>query len=281
MNRVFVVGCSRSGTTLIQSRLALHSSATSFPETQFFVKLLRTRKARLLEKLDYAPRTYQRSLLRLREILPGDLVDDAFEGRTGSFKALVEGYVTLLDSIAQARNRTTWIEKSPRHCFHVRTIQKRIPDAKFLHVLRDGREVAASIRGRALRWPEQFGKQHTPDYAIRLWNRAVQVSADCIRRPGHLLVFYEDFVTQPQIELCRICDFLRLDFEADMLETDGGTVDCIVEAHEGWKANAMRQITLTARRFQRSFTDEEQAYLRERLNLPLFEHLRASSGGNA
>lgn len=256
--RVFLVGASRSGTTLVQRCLAAHPRIRSVPETDFFGKAIGGWTGKLWARLGRVRvQRAERALAALARALDRPAVASPAIGMAGiPFVALVEAFVAELDAVADADYASVWVEKTPKHFRYAGLIERTVPGARFLHVVRDGREVVASIVDRARRYPEQFGRQQDPQYGVRLWNAAVTQAAQRQHHPHHRIVGYEDFVDNPEASLRGLCEFLELDYEHAMLKSHDASG--IVTQVEGWKAGASLPIARQPSRFQEVLSEDDQ-----------------------
>jgi len=238
--RLFVVGCSRSGTALVERLLGGHPGVHTFPESGLFLRALGMRGRKL-------PWTWVGLTLGKERRAVGRVVEHAYRHlpeappalppRRYRLRTSMLAGVATFDRIALASGCRNWVEKTPRHFLHARAIERLVPRARVIHVIRDGRDVVASICDRARREPARFPRQQDPRYGIAEWNRAIAVHARCAGRPGHVFVFYEDLVTHPERELTRIAYECGLDFHPGMLAAlDGGDI----ELRDGAGRRAMR-----------------------------------------
>ena len=227
MKKLFIVGCGRSGTTMVQQALNRHSQIAISPETGYFIDFVghsRKGQAQHLRhinsdlKLDLAaPR---RRITRAREIIDFyDVVANAYLDRIGKADAVYFG------------------DKSPRHLLKLPRIIRLFPDAKIILVYRDGRDVALSLS--KVPWgPSDL----YVNFAI--WLRSFRSHRRAMQREGidiHPLR-YEDFVVNPEAELRRLSGFLELPYESEMALGHGNT-EGIAEREFGWKESATRSIT--------------------------------------
>ena len=122
MQRGFLVGCARSGTTLFQAMLATHSNVTSFPETHFFDRLYWGRKANTLRSL--------RALWVMFEV-------GRWVGQPAPFlvrphlrrRDYGKDYIRLLDDAARRRGAHAWIEKTTSHALFIDKILAVAPSS--------------------------------------------------------------------------------------------------------------------------------------------------------
>ncbi len=203
--RLFIVGSSRSGTTLLQVSVGAHPRIRSFPETFFFQEL--TRYLSWIPARLGAPTGRQHIAFArfLREIGHPEFADWR-PSRWAPMQATVDAFRSVLDDVTRASGCDIWLEKTPMHVHELPYIERYVPDAHIIHMIRDGRSVVASIHDRACKHPEKFGDQKNPLFGIGLWNYAMFDSVRCAGRPNHSFVFYEDLVRDTGAVLRRLCE---------------------------------------------------------------------------
>jgi hypothetical protein len=211
---LFVIGCPRSGTTLVGS--LLRETAWGPPVESHFI----TKYARLLPRYgDLSRREARvrllRDILRERPVMQWKLVLDP--------DAFVEppetaSYPELVDRICLARvlrrGRTGWGDKTPHYVLELDVIDRLFPDALYLHVFRDGRDVALSLLGR------KWGPRNVYACAL-LWSRCTAESEVLtrVRVSGRLLdVRYETLLEDPQRQAEAVYRFLGQPFVPARLE---------------------------------------------------------------
>lgn len=244
MDRIFVVGCPRSGTTLVQAMLARHPSIFSLRETFFFESLLGGSNVRWGDREARAHRRWyhragaaqswgRRRLLELERIYrPEKPPRRAPMG----WRPCALRYVAMLDAAADRRDCRAWVEKTPAHLLFLDEILEVAPDARIVHVLRRGRDVVASVMDADLRLQTAGFRGSIAQWAAR-WNRAVQLHLLRLGDPRHHLVCLEDLVANPEVEWRRLCDFLGLDKALPLLAQPVN--DVADSQSEPWKGNAI------------------------------------------
>lgn len=253
-SRIFVVGCPRSGTTLLQGMLAQHSRIASFPETHFFA-------------IAYPRNRFKRALTWPASHL-GTVLDELLEQlgrpdlkgqyRVGRFQRHYERpFIALLDRLAEEGGKDLWVEKTPRHLHFIRQITRRVPDVRFIHIVRSGPDVVASLYEAVNEFPESWGGTRTLDRCIERWNRDIQITARWSEEPHHLVVRYEDVVRSTAETARRICDFLGIEVD-DAMTSPHDAFDRIVRPDEAWKARNDRPVHVTGEKFSEIFTPQEQ-----------------------
>lgn len=266
--RLFVVGCSRSGTTLLQRFLAGHPGVCTFPESGLFLRAFGMRGRRL--PWTYLGLTLGKERKALGRLVRAAYVDDPelappVPPRRFRLRASVAASVATLDRLALASGCRSWVEKTPRHFLHARVIERLVPRARVIHVVRDGRDVVASVCDRARRYPRQFRRQSDPRYAIGEWNRAIDAHMRCMGRPGHVFVFYEDLVADPARELERIAREVGIDFHPGMLE--GADPSTFVRNAEEWKESVSGPVREARSKFRELFDATKRRRVETALDL--------------
>ncbi|TWH75748.1 sulfotransferase family protein [Modestobacter roseus] len=221
--RLFVVGCPRSGTTLLQSFLAAHPDVQAFPETHFFY--------RLPGDLD-GP-------------IPPDLAADlpevaGFLGRPGltwpepaTGRLVAQAFLATAAEVTRANGRRTWVEKTPANLYALDRVQRLVPGARFLHILRDGADVAASLCSVSAGW----GSSYTPDQAVDLWAECVAITAEHRGRPGHTVVSYAQLAQHPERVLRAACADVGLPYDPVMVAGRAGAASALIKGFETWKGD--------------------------------------------
>jgi hypothetical protein len=249
VNKFFIVGCPRSGTTMVQQALNRHSQVVIPPETKFFFSFLgHSRKGQACH------------VRRLNTDLGIDLptpkarVHATDEGRA-FYEDMARRYVGRLGK----EGVTCFGEKTPEHTGHLPRIRQLFPDAKVLVLVRDGRDVALSLSKTPWASPNLYVN-------FLVWLYYSWVLRQARAEAGSNLCFarYEDVVAAPEKEMSRILQFLELPYESAV--TQGwGNREGIPEREYAWKEKALEKITTErVHAFQRELDDRQIAVL-ERL----------------
>ena len=283
--RLLVMGCSRSGTTLLQGLLANHFRIFTFPETGVFLKAFGMRGVVLpWVHLGLTLGKERKALQALSRSLPGGpgrVPYPPLPGRSHFVGRSINGVVAYFDALASAHGKDIWLEKTPRHVLHARRIRRAIPDSLCIHMVRNGPDVVASIVDRANRYPERFPRQCDASYGIRQWNRSVRATTQALTGPGHAVVFYDRLVSETETTLRRLCEIIGIDFEDGMdVPVDS---PAFIHPEESWKAQVSGPVRPAASKFDRLFDAETRAQILRALEVEEFEKLKyaasASQGG--
>ena len=217
---VFVVGCARSGTTLLQVMLHAHPRIAIPPETRFLIEAYE-RRAEFGDLRDPAnvDALVDWIMVNPRQRLVRDLRLDEREVRRRAHAAeptigTILGLVLAL--YAERWDKPRWGDKRPSYFKRIDELLAMFPDAQFVHLIRDGRDCVASLQHMSWWGSGSVG-------AMQNWVAAMQVGARCRRRlraDQYLELRYEDLVSQPRPELERLCAFLGEDFDGAMLQPE-------------------------------------------------------------
>jgi hypothetical protein len=205
----FIVGSARSGTTLLRLMLNAHPEVAVPPESRFITQLWpgggSVEVQPLLEVLAAHPRF-------IAWELPIDAVRAELQGAGAvPYAEFVRG---VFRAYAHAHGKSRWGDKTPRYVENIALLSNLLPDARFIHLIRDGRNVALSYAD------VPFGPK-TVARAADLWARRVSGGIEAGASLGsgrYLELLYEDLVADPAGEAGAICKFLELDFHEVMLD---------------------------------------------------------------
>ncbi|MEZ5155639.1 MAG: sulfotransferase [Solirubrobacterales bacterium] len=206
----FVVGATRSGTTLLRLMLDAHPQIAIPSETHFIPELVSARdkhgatREQMLELLASHRRWGDFT------IEPAELAERwaAIEPLTGA-DAVRAFFALYADK--HGKHGARWGDKTPGYVKSMREIQGYLPEARFIHLIRDGRDVALSVL------KQTWGPQSV-EAAAEKWRSRVNRGRSQAPYLGYYLeVKFEDLILQTERELRRICEFIELDFDEDML----------------------------------------------------------------
>lgn len=268
MVKIFVVGCPRSGTTLVQKLLGARDDVYTCKETHYLQSIRRVGKWKALDYLALSQSNVADAFEFIR--CHNELLGEYDPSLVSSPRSAVLFLDHLMTSEAQSRGKLAWVEKTPAHLFYVGWIRRWIPTAQFVHVLRDGRDVVASMVDAAWRFPEaEAWKRYSHlETAIEEYNRCLRESLKHSRSEGHVLVQYEHILDDVEQVCHRLYRSVGLDGEMVNLDFDG-VHSRIIRSDEGWKSDSKGKIRDTRLvKFDRLFDDEQRRLVVSRLHTP-------------
>ena len=189
---IFIGGLFKSGTTLLRTMIGQHSAIASGLETYWFdLDWDGPRDAAFEERVQRLAKFYAVSQQEMDSYLSAPSA---------------EGFLDLLlSAFAQQQGKKRWAEKTPGNVLHMDRIVAAWPDAKIVHIIRDPRDVFASLR--------QAGKWDSVDEFISRWSlflgtaektkQAGTIGPDC-----YLEIRYEDLVGRPEETMRCVIDFV-------------------------------------------------------------------------
>ena len=214
---IIVLGCPRSGTTLLQVMLHSHPRIAIAPETRFMLPAYR-RRLRFGNLEDRANRLALAEFVAGRGRFFGNLGLD----RQATIRQIVEGPPTfgsvigiVLQAYAERFGRPRWGEKRPAYVRHIGVVMRLFPDAQIVHIMRDPRDCVASLK--RMPWWKR-GIYHS----VSAWAQAIDYTDEAERRwPGLVTrVQYERLVADPESELRAVCAALGEEYVPAMAEPE-------------------------------------------------------------
>lgn len=256
---VFVVGAPRSGTSLLY-HLLMRSRA--FPEYMAESKVMPCEER-------YGPLSRPRNRDRfLRDFLESrqfarshlaaaDFGEEARRSCTGYADVLR----LLMDGIARAQGKSRWVEKTPSHLRYIHRLAEAFPTAKFVHIIRDGRDVALSLR--KLGWTHGFRGNPLLQLVegAKLWEGNVLEGRRAGRRLGerYLEVRYEDLVTDHEAAMERLTGFAEIGSETESIGSDHA--DSLESANTAFSSRMEGVSDEAVGRWRRRLKEEERGAL--------------------
>jgi len=192
-NPIFVVGCPRSGTSVLAHSLARHSQMWLGPESDYIAPLACLAK----ELYTFGTQRGERHWLSNQ----GVTLDEFLE------------YIGLgINALYTNRSGgLRWIEQTPAYTLNLYDLSKMFPGAHFIHIVRDGRDVVNSMlhSGFPWKWASDF------QVACKTWVGFVKAALEFEdTNPTRILkVYHELLITNSSKKLKKILDFLNLPYE--------------------------------------------------------------------
>ncbi len=205
----FVVGVGRSGTTLLRLMLDAHPDMAVPPETGFVPDLIDAARddSATPESLAEVLTTHRRW---------GDFGMEAsqLEERWRALPQIKPGPVVRIffELYAEQQGKPRWGDKTPGYTQHIRKISKVLPEARFIHLIRDGRDVTLSRTKTLALKDVPIAK------SARRWKKRLKRAQRQGAKVDHYLELrYETLVSEPEATLREICDFIELPWDDALL----------------------------------------------------------------
>lgn len=206
-----IVGVPRSGTTLLRLMLDAHSDLAIPPETGFL-------SAAEIIQATLSPRELAERLTRFPLEAPAwqdfGIASAQFFQAVGSLPADagLPDVLRLFYRTYSARfGKTRGGDKTPIYLLRMPAIAAVLPESHFVHIVRDGRDVALSWRET---W---FAPTRDIPLLVKRWGEMIRTARTQAVGLNYLEIRYEDLIRFPADTLTRICAFIGLDFQPGML----------------------------------------------------------------
>jgi hypothetical protein len=252
---IFVVGCPRSGTSLLRLMLDAHPEVAIPPESHFIPGVWRVRErygsgvafdAERMAREVFTTLRFQDwhlppegVLAQIRATEPRDLA--------GAIEAFFLAY-------ARAHGKPRWGDKTPGYALDMPLIAGLFPDARFIHLIRDGRNVALSLMD-VPRPPRSLTE------AAQVWKHRIDVARRDTATLGDavLEVRYETLVDDPESVLKEVCAHTSLDFTPVMFDYyRGEALRSVPEREWGHHQNLTRPPTRDVRDWRATMSEADQ-----------------------
>jgi sulfotransferase family protein len=259
---VFVMGCHRSGTNLLYDTLL---SAGGFAVYRGYMPIYKMLIPRFgsLDKLENRERVtetwlrskgYRRSGLAAKEIRARILE----ECRTGG------DFIRItMDEIARIQNVPRWAVYDPDNVLYVPRVKADIPEALFIHIIRDGRDIALSLKKmegfKPLPW--DLGSSRSLLATALYWEWMVRTGRSHGRKipADYIEVRYEDLVLKPRETLATLSQFLDHDLDYGRIQQSG--LGRIRESNSSFREEAGRAPINPVQRWKERLSREQVAAL--------------------
>ena len=221
LSPIFVGGCVRSGTTMLGAMIGAHPQCLCVPESQFKEDLIQSfdrpiAQVSPLEVLRFIEATRRFQIWEL----PLDLSRLSDSDFADSYRSVIDWLVREYGRVQGKVHFKFWVDHTPSNIRFGHTLVEHFPEAKLIHIVRDGRAVASSLL------PLDWGP-NTIDKAAYAWMQGMSIglAAEKFWESDRMIrVRYEDLVRDPDSTLENICKFLKIDYRPEMAEGNGFSV---------------------------------------------------------
>ncbi|WP_141491638.1 sulfotransferase family protein [Longimonas halophila] len=251
----FIVGCPRSGTTLVQRLLSTHPESTVLPETFFVRRLMPNHRTLMNPLLQSEHNVLVQAVLQSEAWSVQDLSEEALHREVQRQPQTGAGVLRAwMYTAARAHGVPVVGEKTPDHALQVAALHHALPEARFVHVIRDPRAVVNSWR--TVPWSSGYVWRDAD-----LWRERVQAVRQAPESAPVHTVRFEQLVQAPATTMQRVAAFLGLSPGHMWTRDDVDAEQVAVDAEaEPWKQNALAPIDpAVATRWRRALPEADQA----------------------
>lgn len=233
---IFIVGSSRSGTTLLNGILSNHSEVQTFNELQFFDLFSSDSFEEPINKKDaifYCGLLLARVDDDVWKTEPSDIhikkAQEILRDIKGNKISPLFIYIRTLDYLCNENGKKYIVDQSGRNILYEEVLLKKIPNAKFLQMIRDPRAVCYSQKKR---WKKRWkGGENIPlKNSIRvlfnyhpistsiLWKKYTEIGEKLNDKTDrHVMIKYEELVKHPDQSIRQLCKFLAIEYSHSLL----------------------------------------------------------------
>lgn len=219
---VFVLGCPRSGTTVLYHMLLSSGNFAVYRSESNVFNLLAPRfgAMRSPEDRKQLMRAWLSSKLYRVSGLNSDEITSKIMANcqsAGDFLQIVMG------EIARKQGVSRWADCTPEHLLYMEQIKREIPDALFIHIIRDGRDVALSYVKQGWAYPLPGDRNSHLEVAGLYWEWLVRKGREQGKRLGndYQEVRFETLVSDPQQTLSQLAPFIAQDLDYQKIQAAG------------------------------------------------------------
>jgi len=212
---IFVIGMNGSGTTLLADCLGQHSGIYSFVHESKVLPYIIDNLHKYGDlSQDAAFSDLWNDLVKIPAVsiqLANDLrKPDGWREWPRTLAGAIDGLFRYLGSM-DGLEKNRWCEKTPMHALHINKLSRVFPRAKFIHLIRDGRDCAASFHRR---W------RRSPELTIYQWRQLIKQAREQskIAPQNYLEIKFEDFTDKPEEIMKFICGWLLIEYEPALLK---------------------------------------------------------------
>ncbi len=237
---ILVLGCPRSGTTLLQLMLHAHPRIAIPPENRFVLDVYWNRR-----EIGDLRITANRQALAERIVrVKGSRFNDLGISPKQTIADIVDGPPTLGSALASVFrgyahrfDKPRWGDKRPTYYQYVDELLRLFPTAQIVHLIRDGRDCVGSLK--QMSW-----YPHGSVTAMATWAETVDYGRAAARALGpgsYYQLYYENLIDSPERELSALCAFLGERFDPAMCEPNR-VADVAVPERKTWHTNTHREV---------------------------------------
>lgn len=250
-----IVGVPRSGTTLLRLMIDRHPLVAIPPETGFVAGLA----DRCMSQPDWYPTPHEfvdhvsnfppdAPAWRDFSMTTDDLLNDCLA--LDSF-SVSQGLRCFYGRYANGQGKHMWGDKTPTYGPHVASIQRLLPEVRVVHIIRDGRDVAASLRQQ---W---FAPSDQCDQLGTFWRDQILSTRQAATDVDHYLeIRYESLILDTEQQLRLVCAHLDIPFDSAMLSYFQAAPTRLTEHHARYRKDGALVVSRQRRLVQQQWVTQ-------------------------
>jgi len=240
---IFIVGCERSGTTMLRLILSSHKNIAIPPQTKFFKKLYKRR----LFFGDLSKQKNRHKLIKWfydnhdhkTKIIDLGIDSTDVQGSLNNSGYTLGSFLSAIPKLYSKKlNKIRWGDKHPYYIKYLPQLYKLFPDAQVIHLIRDGRDAVASLK----RMP--WWKQNSI-FAMLNWQEAIQKGKLAVAKyksDQFMEIRYEELIDDPVDSVKSICGFLNEEYSDDLLKFQKLSNEAVPDYKMKWHSATKNEI---------------------------------------
>ena len=231
LEAIFIVGNSRSGTTLMSKILDKHPAIFAFHELHFYERLWTPESGKKIFTSDDAFHlgaqllSIQRKRKRKSQFAAtySEEAKEMFRDTGDSSLNSPAVYRFFLQYETGKQGKRIACEQTPRNVFYIQEILDQFAHVRIINMIRDPRDVLLSQKnkwkGKEVPFKERLRRwaNYHPFLLSKMWNGAQKAAAKFADNSSVMTVRFEDLLTEPQTTVRNICHFLGIEYDSAML----------------------------------------------------------------
>lgn len=255
-NRIMIVGCPRSGTTILQTILASHPEVLGIFETHFYCALCSSNK--WARKLGLTPK---KAIKILNEIQREYGCHQNQKIRLLSSKYASSLFVKTLDNATSNLNKKVWVEKTPQHLFYIDYIKRLTENIKFIHIERKPESIVSSLYHASLKYSHTW-PYNSKEKSFALWQESYLAHQKYRGLDDHFFITLNELIEDPSNQLRKILNFMKIEVVDGLEHRQNKGFRTITEKSKEWLYDSQKPLLKEERcRFKDVFDIEERKHL--------------------
>ncbi len=244
----FIVGVPRSGTTLLRLMCDAHPELSIPPEMGFMPAVAGLRRRARSNALR---QEFFNAVTEMSSWQDANIERTEFEQALQAVEpfTVTEGVRKFYQTYARRFDKPRWGDKTPAYCLHMREIENILPEAHFIHIIRDGRDVALSARGL---W---FSPGDEIEQLAHRWRSWIETARRSGKRTRHYMeIRYEHLIAEAPAVLRKVCDFVGLTYDPRMEKYYESSAERLDEVKSMYRDDGSLVITKEERLYNQRYT---------------------------
>ena len=233
---IFIVGNSRSGTTMMGRIFGKHPSVYTFGELHFFGQLCAPPFSAKIDKKEIEKLASQLFCIQREGYRtygnPRRFLSEAqtfLAGLTAYPDTSVALFETFLRYESTKNDRTIPCDQTPRNVFYISDILELYPEARIINMIRDPRDVLLSQKRR---WKRRFlggssipikemlrdWVNYHPITISHIWHTAINAADRFVQHERVVSIYFEELLNHPEKTVKSLCDFVGITYTDEMLQ---------------------------------------------------------------